>query len=173
MAVTIPVAAPNGLAEIIAHYGDPQVKIINGAWTVDSRWESDNLITIHHGLLPLGRLYVHRYIAQPTLRVLDRWSARIQAGDSYRLLTMGCFSPRAQRGSNGLLASTHSWAIAWDVNAAANLLISPCDPEDPRRQTAKDIPDAWIADAEAEGFMWGGRFARRFDPMHFQLAVNY
>lgn len=170
----IPVLAPSGLADIIDHYGDPKIRIGNdGAWKVDPAWESANCITVQHGLLPRGKLYVHRYIAQPTLNVLDRWSARIAAGDPYKLRTMGCFAPRAQRGSNGLLASTHSWAIAWDVNADTNPLITNIEIDDARRQTAKDIPDAWIADAQAEGFFWGGSFSHRFDPQHFQLARGY
>lgn len=174
MSVVIPPQAPNGLVDIVAHYGDPRVsRASDGSWTVDPAWESANCITVQHGLLPRGKLYVHRYIAQPLLRTLDRWAARIQAGDAYRVVSMACFAPRAQRGSNGLLASTHSWAIAFDLNPDTNKLILGIDPDDPRRATEKDIPDEWIADAEAEGFFWGGRFHSRFDPMHFQMATGY
>jgi hypothetical protein len=183
MGDVIPPLAPNGLAGIIEHYGDPKVsRDQDGNWTVDPAWERANCITVQHGLLPRGKLYVHQFVAQPLLRKLDRWAARIAAGDPYRLRTMGCFQPRAQRGSNGLLASTHSFAIAEDTNGDTNRLIMNIDPEDPRRRTCpliidgevwRDIPDEWVADAEAEGWFWGGRFHNRFDPMHFQMATGY
>lgn len=172
--ITVPPQAPNGLAEIIAHYGDPKItRNQDGSWAVDPKWESANCITVQHGLLPRGKLYVHRFIAQPFLRTLDRWAARIAAGDVYRVASMACFSPRAQRGSNGLLASTHSWAIAFDLNPDTNALITGIDIDDPRRLTMLDIPRPWIDDAKAEGWFWGGEFHSRFDPMHFQLTTGY
>jgi hypothetical protein len=172
--VVVPPQAPNGLADIIAHYGDPKVqRSSDGSWTVDSAWERANCATVMHGLLPKGKIYCHRLVAQPLMRTLDRWAARIQAGDPFRVKTFACFAPRAQRGSNGLLASTHTWAIAFDLNADDNPLITNIQPDDPRRFTARTIPDAWIADARAEGWFWGGDFHNRFDPMHFQLAVGY
>jgi len=82
-------------------------------------------------------------------------------------------APRAQRGSAGLVASTHTWGIAFDLNADTNRLISPCDSADPRRATLRDVPDAWVSDAAAEGWFWGGSFKKRFDPMHFQLATGF
>lgn len=174
MGDVIPVQAPNGLADIIAHYGDPKVqRSQDGEWTVDAKWESANCIIVQHGLLPRGKLYVHRLVAQPFLRVLDRWSARIQGGDTYKVVSIACFSPRAQRGSNGLLASTHSWAIAFDLNPDTNPMIVNIDPDDPRRITMLDIPRGWIDDAKAEGWFWGGEFHGRFDPQHFQLATGY
>ena len=182
MSVTIPPQVPDGLAEIIATYGDPEVKIVNGQWAVNPTWESANMVVIHHPMLPLGRLYIHHLAAQPFLKVLERWSARVAAGDPYRVRTIGCFAPRAQRGSAGLVASTHTWGIAFDVNADANLLISPCDQSDARRtaiplivngQTRRNIPTEWVSDAAAEGFFWGGAFKKRFDPMHFQLATGF
>jgi hypothetical protein len=166
------ISRPNGLAEILAAYGDPQVRVnAKGAWKVDPQWERANLETIRHPLLPRGKLYVHRRVGPQMMRLLDRWQVRISAGDPYRVRTLGCFAPRAQRGAT-LAPSTHTWAIAWDLNADRNQLISPCEPDDPRR-SKKDIPDAWIADAELEGFFWGGHFRRRFDPMHFQACTGY
>lgn len=170
----IPPLAPNGYAEILEHYGDPKVRIVNGEWTVDALWESTNMVTIHHPLIPSpGKKRIHHLAAQPLLNVFERWSARIQAGDPYRVLTFGTFAPRAQRGSAGLVPSTHTWGIAFDLNEATNPLLKDIDADDPRRQTARDIPDAWIADAEAEGWFWGGKFQHRFDAMHFQLATGF
>lgn len=171
--VIIPPRAPNGLAEIIAHYGDPHIRFDAGAWKVDPAWERANMVTVQHGLLPRGKLYCHKLVAQPLLRLLDRWAARIRAGDPFGVKTLGCFNPRAQRGSNGLLASTHTWGIAFDLNADDNPLILNIDPDDPRRLTHLTIPQLWIADARAEGWFWGGDFHHRFDPQHFQLATGY
>ncbi len=172
MSQTIPPVSPNGMIDILAHYGDPLIKVVNGKWTVDAKWESANLITVHHGLLPFGKLYVHRLIAQPTLNVLDRWSQRIKDGDTYKLRTMGCFNPRAQRGSSGLVMSMHTLAIAWDVNADKNPLIEHCTLYDPRRTApgSHDIPDEWFDDIEAEGFFSGKDFGGRYDPQHQQMA---
>lgn len=172
--IVIPPAPPNGLADIIAHYGDPHVqRDQDGNWTVDPKWESLCCTTLEHPLLPRGKLYMHRLVIAPMNRLLDRWRARIINGDAYRVLSVACFAPRAQRGSNGLLASTHSWAIAFDLNPDTNPLISGIEIDDPRRQKCKDIPDAWIADAKAEGWFWGGEFQHRYDPMHFQMATGY
>lgn len=180
--VIIPPQAPNGLPEIIQVYGDPKVQIVNGEWQVDISWESANMVTIHHPLMPKGKLYVHHLVAQPMLNLLERWSARIAAGDPYRVLTLGSFAPRAQRGSSGLVASTHTWGIAFDLNADTNLLISPCDFDDPKRrafplvvngQIWRDIPLAWVDDARAEGWFYGGAFLHRFDPMHFQFCSGF
>lgn len=172
MNLVIPPRAPNGLAEVIATYGDPKARIVGGEWIVDRAWEDANLTTLFHPFLPKGRIYLHRLILAPTRNVLNRWQARVAAGDPYRLRTFGCFQPRAQRGTRGLVVSMHTFAIAWDVNADTNPMIVDIDIDDPRRQTAKDIPDAWIADAKAEGLFYGGEFRHRFDPQHFQLATG-
>jgi hypothetical protein len=170
MGNVIPVQAPCGLAEIIAHYGDPRIVKSADGWTVDAAWEAASCSSIQHGLLPRGKLYCHNLVQQPLLQLLDRWSGRIQAGDPFQVKTLGCFSPRAQRGSSGLVPSTHTWAIAFDLNADDNPLIIGIQPDDPRRKTAKTIPDAWISDALEIGWFWGGTFRNRFDPQHFQMA---
>lgn len=173
----IPVQAPNGLADIITHYGDPKItRNQDGSWAVDAKWESDNMVIIAHPMIPArqsGRLYIHKLAAPSFIRVLNRWQARIDAGDPYRVKTLGCFNPRAQRGSNGLLASMHTWGAAVDLNADDNPMISPCDPDDPRRQTETDIPRAWFDDWIAEGWFMGRDFQHRFDPQHGQLAQGY
>lgn len=172
MADVIPPLAPHGYADVVAHYGDPKIQMLPTGWTVDPAWESANCVTVQHGLLPRGKLYCHRLVATPLLRLLDRWSARIQAGDPFRVKTLGCFAPRAQRGSNGLVPSMHTFAIAFDLNANDNLLVTNVSPGINRKGLAKTIPDAWIADAEAEGWFWGGNFQTQWDPMHFQLATG-
>lgn len=171
---TIPPRPPNGLAEIIAFYGDP--KYSNGA--VDPHWESTNLVMLHglpmvpaQGNHPPGILYVHKNIALP-LQLALADCARI---GGYAIESIACFAPRAMRGEDGDLLSTHTWAIAIDLNPARNPLIVRCPLGDPRRSApgACDIPPAWIAAFKARGFIHGGDFTRRFDPMHFQLCSGY
>lgn len=172
----IPIEVPQGLRQIYERYGDPALRIVSGEWQVDPRWESANLVTIHHTIIPSsqgGKLYVHKLIVPMLLATFDDWLG-LQAGDSYPIRHIGCFAPRAQRGESWL-ASTHSWAIAFDLNPDTNPLIWPCPVGDPRRMApgAMDIPSAWVAAAKARGWVWGGDFSRRFDPMHFQLAKGY
>lgn len=164
-AITIPAQAPNGLAEIIATYGDPKYR---PPGTVDAAWESANMVTVRDLPLVDHKLYVHRLVVTPLRRAL----ARCKVIGGYDIHTIGCFAPRAQRGSNGFLLSVHTWGAAVDINPDQNKLVAPCYEDDPRR-TGYDIPDEWIEAFEAEGWFWGGKFKRRFDPMHFQLATGY
>src|SRR5690242_12110075 len=89
----IPVQPPNGLADIIAHYGDPK---FNGIM-VDPAWEAANMILVRDfPLVPSGKLYVHKFIEQP---LRDALTACQQLGDGYALNTIGCYNPRLIRGS--------------------------------------------------------------------------
>lgn len=161
----IPPRAPNGLAEIYATYGDPKYR---PPGQVDPAWEAANMVTVRDLPLIGHKLYVHRLIETPLRRAL----ARCAVIGGYTIHTIGCFAPRAQRGSNGFLLSTHTWGIAVDINPEQNALVTPCYEDDPRRANY-DIPDAWVRAFEDEGWVWGGTFRHRFDPMHFQMAAGY
>jgi hypothetical protein len=164
----IPPRVPNGLAEIMATYGDPRYR---PPGQVDPAWESANMVKVYDLPLVGHALYVHRAILTPLRRAL----ARCQVIGGYNIHTIGCFAPRAQRGSNGLLLSTHTWGIAVDINPDTNKLIAPCYEDDPRRTDPAncDIPRAWIDAFKAEGWFWGADFGHRFDPMHLQFATGY
>lgn len=69
----------------------------------------------------------------------------------------GCFMVRSVRGEPQK-PSTHSYALAFDLNAAKNPLGQPSN------QNADLV--TCFTDA---GFSWGG-FFHRLDPMHFSLA---
>lgn len=161
----IPPRAPNGLAEIMATYGDPKYR---PPGVVDAAWESANMVTVRDLPLVNHKLYMHRLIATPLRRAL----ARCAVIGGYELTRIGCYAPRAQRGSNGFLLSLHTWGVAVDINPEQNPLVTPCYEDDPRR-AGYDIPDGWIRAFEDEGWMWGGNFKHRFDPMHFQMATGY
>lgn len=162
---SIPPLAPNGLAEIYATYGDPKYR---PPGTVDAAWESANMVTVRDLPLVSHKLYVHSLIATPLRRAL----ARCAVIGGYQLTTIGCFAPRAQRGSNGFLLSLHTWGVAVDLNPETNKLVTPCYEDDPRRAEF-DLPMAWVNAFKAEGWTWGGDFKHRFDPMHMQMASGY
>lgn len=161
----IPPRVPNGLAEIMATYGDP---LYRPPGVVDHLWEAMNMVTVRDLPLVGHKLYCHKLVVEPLRRAL----AECEAIGGYEITTIGCFNPRAMRGTNGLLLSTHTWGIAVDINPETNKLVAPCEPDDPRR-SGYDIPDEWIAAFKCAGWVWGGDFHHRFDPQHFQMASGY
>lgn len=71
----------------------------------------------------------------------------------------GCFYPRRVRGGSSW--STHSWAVAVDLDAPWNRF----------GQTAFGMDEEVAACFEEEGFIWGGRWSGRPDAMHFQYCT--
>jgi hypothetical protein len=71
----------------------------------------------------------------------------------------GCFNPRRMRGSGSW--STHAWAIAIDLDAPWNRF----------GQTSFQMSEEVAKCFEDEGFIWGGRWHRRPDAMHFQYCT--
>jgi hypothetical protein len=71
----------------------------------------------------------------------------------------GCFNPRKMRGSGSW--STHSWAIAIDLDAPWNRF----------GQTSFQMSEEVAQCFEDEGFIWGGRWHLRPDAMHFQYCT--
>jgi len=72
----------------------------------------------------------------------------------------GVFAFRAIRGETHF--SLHAFGAAIDLNAATNPLGGP-----------GDMDSAVIAVFQHCGFLWGGDFQLRKDPMHFQFAKGY
>lgn len=152
------VAPPHSLADLKKTFGDIAVK--DGQVTTPG-WESANMISVKAGWLPRGKLYVNRNI----------WSAMESGFEAclaiggFEIKTLGCFAPRAKRVNGDL--STHSWGIAFDLNADDN----PLAPK-PGAPLVTTIPAQWVAEFQKCGFTWGGHF-RRPDPMHFQFVSGY
>ena len=71
----------------------------------------------------------------------------------------GCFNPRHMRGSDRW--STHSWGIAIDIDAPWNRF----------GQASFEMSEDLAQCFEEEGFIWGGRWQRRPDAMHFQYCT--
>lgn len=165
----IPAQAPNGWEEVYAAYGDPMPRVVRGEWRADPDWEAVNMMTVHHRLIPAvqgGKIYLHRKAVPAFLNALDSCERL-----GYAPKTIGGFNPRAQRGSNGAVLSLHSFGVAFDLDDEENPMIIP-PPAFRYDNGLYKLPDAVIAVFKIEGFMWGGTFLHRFDPMHFQLATN-
>lgn len=79
----------------------------------------------------------------------------------YKLNAGACwgFANRPIRGTQ--TASNHSWGLALDLNA----------PDNPMGTTFRtNIPPAVVRAWESCHFYWGGRYAKRPDPMHFEYV---
>jgi hypothetical protein len=160
---------PHGESEVRALFGDIRLDRVNGQLEVVSppHWEERCMVIVRD--LPgfEGRpLYVNRLIEEPLRAALTGATIRVP---SYKIRTLGCFSPRLSRTTPRL--STHSWGIAVDLNADANPLQHLLNLTDPIKT---DVPIEWVEEFERCGFTWGGKFmGLNKDPMHFQFAQNY
>lgn len=104
---------------------------------------------------PTRHIYCNKAMAGPLLQALQFVFDR---GLLSELKTFdGCLMVRAIRGLPGVF-SAHSWAMAFDINAATNKLGTSGDLSD---ELAQCFIDA--------GFTWGKTFSR-CDSMHFSLA---
>jgi hypothetical protein len=84
------------------------------------------------------------------------------AGSWNKMRTFGgCYNFRVKGGGSAI--STHSWAIAVDVNPGTNLM-----------GTAGDLHPGVVDIFREHGFKWGGDWkVRGKDPMHFQFCTGY
>ena len=104
------------------------------------------------------RIYCNRAIAVPLRQALDNVVLR---GIVLELKTIdGCFNIRKQRGDL-LRLSFHSWGMAIDINAAENVL-----------GTYGNLSGSLVACFTDAGFVWGGEWKHRPDPMHFQYVTE-
>ena len=146
--------APHGAAEIVAAFGSLDTPDFEAKYIVPFR--------LPYPLLYAGRRVVrarcHRAIVGNFVAAFEAIKA---AGlkDHARNYS-GIYAKRNQRG--GLKPSTHSWGIAIDLEAE----------KFPLRSTKRQHPGVIEAFAKAR-FHYGGDFAERPDPMHFQFATGY
>lgn len=150
---------PN-LALAVERYG----AMVNGGWPNEVMWCAvlpipyvigANWINTATGK-PTDRIYCNRDIMGPLLGALGNVLAR---GLLRELKTFdGCYQIRSKRGLPDQI-STHSYALAIDINAAENPLGGP-----------NRLSPELVACFTDMGFAWGGRF-NRADPQHFQWAA--
>jgi hypothetical protein len=118
---------------------------------------------------------VHYKVSKPLVALWNAWEL---AGLLPLVHTWdGCWVPRYKRQTGtpeqreakcraGLPVtelSNHSWASAFDVNARELPLGLDIPADHPFRQL--------VPIANEHGFFWGGDYAGRKDPMHFELAA--
>jgi hypothetical protein len=105
-------------------------------------------------LIGLKRVYCNKDMHKPFEQGLRNLVAR---GKADELKTWdGAFNIRKMRGLT--IASLHSWAIAFDINASENPL-----GKNPR------LSKEFVGCFTDAGFDWGGDWERK-DGMHFQLS---
>jgi hypothetical protein len=151
------VTVPSGLAEIEDTFGKLEFEEAEGGFVVVTNdWAKDNLITTR---LPIvGKVAVHKLLAGVFRDVLGELDTQ-RLGDEIRQFGVWSTRHKMHNPSRGL--SSHSWAIACDINWAENP-VGRVGAIDPRI----------VAAFENRGFRWGGRWRTR-DDMHFQYCRNY
>lgn len=163
---------PQSYAELVSLFGDPaefgkdpstravwEQKFMT-LWRADI-WQTQNPTLVLPNTLPFSRMYVNRMLVpviDKALRLLveSTLHGEIKTFD-------GCWNIRPIRGTENLPKprwSIHSFAMAFDLNAALNPLGGP---------TA--WTDEFLNMMDDAGFTVGADFKRE-DGMHFQFADN-
>lgn len=160
-------AAPNGLAAIIATFGDiaPYATDSGGP---NPKWEIDSIARAKlpfpipytaNPAQPITKIACHRKLVPLFEAVFADIQAQGLQGSvkSYG----GGYVWRMKRGQ--AKPSTHTWGIAIDLNDRTNAM-----------GTAGDMDPRLVALFESYGFVWGGRWSgANKDPMHFQYCSGY
>lgn len=148
---------PVGLAELEKTFG----KIVfdeaeAGNVVIVNDWHEENIVRAD--LPVVGRQLVHKLMVPVFEAVLTDIDAK---GLADEIEQFGCYCPRHKMHDPRRGLSTHSWAIAGDLNWATNPV-----------GKVGDLPQGIIDSFERHGFNWGGRWSTR-DDMHFQYCRNY
>lgn len=160
-------ATPHGLAGLLETFGNIYEHLREDG-TLDGGFERKHMERVD---LPLAlalswdysrritQLYCHKLLAPVFLDVFDAIRRENLRGE---IRTFGgCFSYRPKRAGSKL--STHSWAIAIDINPETNAM-----------GTKGNMHPGIVEIFEEHGFKWGGDWpARSKDPMHFQYCTGY
>lgn len=154
-------------AAFLARYDNPDA---NGDGILDVEWATRNLqvfslpFPLRLSWSPatvITRFQAHRLAGDRIIEALRRVSAArgyTYLRDSKLDRWGGCFNFRPVRGGQGL--SSHAWGTAVDYCPDIGRLGSAED--------ARTYPRFIVEAFEAEGFTWGGLWARP-DAMHFEL----
>jgi len=154
---------PKDMVEVVERYGHIQ-KAPDGRyyWPGASQWvkacylpkEISKYLVNTVDRKPVERIFCNSDMHEPLLAAMDNL---LSAGAVSELKTFdGCYNVRYVRGSDSVF-SMHSWALAIDLNAKDNPLSS-----------FGTWSDRFIRCFTDEGWIWGGDFKSRKDPMHFE-----
>lgn len=138
----------------------------------NAQWQRENLVQVDvpwamfYDGKRVPRVRIHRKAAGSLQKVLNAaWAAigRNQkiAHDNGWAIYNGSYAYRNVRGRSGL--SNHAYGAALDFDAGRNALGS-----NPRDKIGFEPDDPLVLAFKKEGWRWGGDYAGRTDPMHFE-----
>jgi len=164
---TLLLAAPHGLEEIVATFGDIYDYIRPGG-QLDPRWQADHLASVElpFSLPPawdpsksINRMTCHKRMAEN----LSRYSVWCrQEGYNRRLRHSAGALPFASSGL-GLGCPLTVGALRFDLNSGTNA-----------QGSSGDMDAGVIEIFRSAGFEWGGDWSgKRRDAMHFQFCSGY
>lgn len=111
-----------------------------------------------HDFPIVGRQYFHEAL----ISVLEETLILVEArGLDKEFHQFGTWSPRHKMHNPKLGLSTHSWAIAFDLNWATNQV-----------GTKGTLSEKLVSTITSFGWVWGGSWSTP-DPMHFQYCAGY
>lgn len=177
---------PNGFPAILRYYGDPRTaeNTLNHEWVASHIVTMPLPFTMYYEKQPVHKIEIHKLCKDELTAILTQiWNTaramvKKQVGYSlttaeYDVLTKkvlhnlgldnfdGTFVFRSIRGSSSL--SCHAFGIAIDIDAIHN----------PLGSRHGRMP-AWVVKIFANfGWLWGGNYRGRKDPMHFQRATGH
>lgn len=152
-----PFPVPRGLQEIEAAFGRIEYKTASGGTiAITNDWVERHITSA--SLPVVGQQLIHKKV-EPVFRMVLHKILDDGLADSIRQFGLWC--PRHKMHDQRKPLSTHSWAIACDINWAEN----------PVGEVGNMEP-ALVAIFEQHGFEWGGRWRHR-DDMHYQLCESY
>jgi len=110
----------------------------------------------------VGPKWLHKAMVEPlttSLRIIEHHSRYDMAWEYIEGISI--FNPRHQWYKSNKPLSRHAFGLAFDINHWENL-----------PGTRGLIPIHIVEIFERNGFLWGGRWKKRLDPMHFQLKIK-
>lgn len=159
-------------AAMDAYFGEPDA---DHNAVPDRAWEDENLVSIvppYPMVLawatdkPVKTIRIHKKVATSLQHVLAGIINHYGTHDAVRAARMhlygGAYNFRLMRG--GSMLSIHSWGAAIDLDPEVNAFGRRYD------EHAGMMPPAVIALFAAEGWTWGGHWAKP-DAMHMQAAT--
>lgn len=151
------IVRPHGLEEIQEQFGVIEYEEARGGnIIITNDWASQYMVRAD--LPVVGQQWVHGRMVPLFESVFNEIKAKGLDGE---IKMFGCFSPRHKMHDPKRSLSTHSWAIACDINWPTNM-----------PGPIGDLNPEIVATFERHGFVWGGRWRHR-DDMHFQMASGH